>query len=103
MGDTPIIANGIFAVLVKGLDNRVLRGVASIGTRPTVDGNSTILEVYILNFNEQIYGRCVEVELLHKLRDEQRYDSLTALTVQINQDINDAKAYFETNEILEKP
>jgi riboflavin kinase/FMN adenylyltransferase len=102
MGDTPIIANGIFAVLVKGLDNRVLRGVASIGTRPTVDGDTTILEVYILDFNEQIYGACVEVELLHKLRDEQRYDSLTALTVQINQDINDAKAYFETNEILEK-
>ena len=95
MGNRPIAVNGIFAVLVKGLDNRVLRGVASIGTRPTVNGSSVILEVYILNFAEQIYGRCVDVEILHKIRDEEKYDSLNALTVQINQDINDAKTYFE--------
>jgi riboflavin kinase/FMN adenylyltransferase len=101
MGHRPIAANGIFAVLVKGLDNRVLRGVASIGTRPTVDGSSTILEVYILNFCEQIYGRCVDVEILHKIRNEEKFDSLNALTVQINQDINDARTYFEHNEILE--
>lgn len=101
MGNQPIAANGIFAVLVKGLDNRVLRGVASIGTRPTVDGSATILEVYILNFSEQIYGCCVDVELLHKIRDEEKFDSLNALTVQINEDINDAKTYFEHNEILE--
>ena len=101
MGHRAIAVHGIFAVLVKGLDNRVLRGVASIGTRPTVNGKGTILEVYILNFSEQIYGRCVDVEILHKLRDEQKFDSLNALTVQINQDINDAIKYFEDNEILE--
>ncbi len=101
MGPRPIAVHGIFAVLVKGLDNRVLRGVASIGTRPTVNGVGTILEVYILNFSEQIYGRCVEIEILHKLRDEEKYDSLTALKTQINQDIEDAKTYFEHNEILE--
>ncbi len=101
VGNRPIAVHGIFAVLVKGLDNRILRGVASIGTRPTVNGVGTILEVYILNFSEQIYGRCVDIEILHKLRDEQKFDSLNALTVQINQDINDALNYFEDNEILE--
>ena len=101
VGNRPIAVHGIFAVLVKGLDNRILRGVASIGTRPTVNGVGTILEVYILNFSEQIYGRCVDIEILHKLRDEQKFDSLNALTVQINQDINDAITYFEDNEILE--
>ncbi len=101
MGPRPIAAQGIFAVLVKGLDNRVLRGVASIGTRPTVNGVGTILEVYILNFSEQIYGRCVDVELLHKIRDEWKFDSLDALTAQIHKDIDDARAYFEHNEILE--
>ncbi len=103
LGKRPIIAQGIFAVLVKGLDNRVLRGVASIGTRPTVNGVGVILEVYILNFSERIYGRCVEVELLHKLRDEERFDSLAALTLQIKRDIDDALTYFEHNEILESP
>jgi riboflavin kinase/FMN adenylyltransferase len=102
MGSRPIAVNGIFAVLVKGLDNRLLRGVASIGTRPTVNGSGTILEVYILNFSEHVYGCRVDVEILHKIRDEQRFDSLNALTVQINQDINDALTYFEHNEILEK-
>ena len=101
MGNRPIAANGIFAVLVKGIDNRILRGVASIGTRPTVNGVGTVLEVYILNFSEQVYGRCVEVELLHKIRDEQKFASLQILVEKIRQDIDDAITYFERNEILE--
>ncbi len=95
MGSRPIAAYGIFAVLVKGIDNRILRGVASIGTRPTVNGVGTWLEVYILNFAEQIYGRCVDVELLHKIRDEEKFDSLQALTARIERDIEAAKAFFE--------
>ncbi len=101
MGTRPMAVNGIFAVLVKGLDNRVLRGVASIGTRPTVNGSTVILEVYILNFSEQIYGRCVDVEILHKIRNEEKYDSLDALKQQIQRDIEDAKNYFELNDLLE--
>ena len=97
MGNRALAVHGIFAVLVKGLDNRVLRGVASIGTRPTVNGTGTILEVYILNFNEQIYGECVDIEFLHKLRNEEKFDSLNALTVQINQDINHAQEYFNND------
>jgi len=51
MGDKTLIVKGIFAVQVKGIDNRSLQGVASIGTRPTINGVDTILEVYILDFN----------------------------------------------------
>ncbi len=101
MGKRPIAVDGIFAVLVKGIDNRTLRGVASIGTRPTVNGVGTILEVYILNFSEQIYGYCVDVEILHKIRNEEKFDSLDSLVERINQDINEAHTYFEHNEILE--
>jgi len=95
MGSRLIAVDGIFAVLVKGIDNRVLRGVANIGTRPTVNGVDTILEVYILDFSEQIYGRCVEVEILHKIRDEQKFDSLDALKQKIHQDIDEAITFFE--------
>lgn len=102
MGTRPIAVNGIFAVLVKGIDNRTLRGVASIGTRPTVNGTGTILEVYILNFSKQIYGYCVEVEILHKIRNEEKFDSLDILIEKIKQDIDEAHIYFETNEILEQ-
>lgn len=96
MGDKTLIVKGIFAVSVKGIDNRVLRGVASIGTRPTVNGVDTILEVYILDFDQDVYGYSVEVEFLHKIRDEQKFDSLEELSTHIGQDTEKAKAFFET-------
>ncbi len=94
MGDKTLIVKGIFAVRVKGIDNRVLPGVASIGTRPTVNGIDTILEVYILDFDQNVYGYCVDVEFLHKIRDEEKFDSLEELTRHIENDIKLAKNYF---------
>ena len=95
MGDKTLIVKGIFAVQVKGIDNRELRGVASIGTRPTVNGVDTILEVYILDFNQDVYGYRVVVEFLHKIRNEEKFDSLDELTAHIAQDTEKAKAFFE--------
>ncbi len=94
MGDKTMIVKGIFAVRVKGIDNRVLRGVASIGTRPTVNGVDTILEVYILDFDQDVYGYSVEVEFLYKIRDEEKFDSLEELSRHIKKDIDQAKTYF---------
>ncbi|MFT5656745.1 MAG: riboflavin kinase/FMN adenylyltransferase [Gammaproteobacteria bacterium] len=95
MGSKTLIVKGIFAVMVKGIDNRVLRGVASLGTRPTVNGVDSILEVYILDFDQDVYGYSVEVDFLHKIRDEEKFDSLEELTVNIEQDIVLAKQYFD--------
>ena len=96
MGDKTLIVKGIFAVIVKGIDNRVLQGVASIGTRPTVNGVDTILEVYILDFDQDVYGYSVVVEFLHKIRNEEKFDSLAELTTWIAQDTDKAKAFFKT-------
>ena len=95
MGDNTLIVKGIFAVSVKGIDNRVLPGVASIGTRPTVDGVDTILEVFILDFDQDVYGYCVDVEFLHKIRDEEKFESLEELGFHIEQDTVKARRYFE--------
>ena len=95
MGDKTLIVKGIFAVSVKGIDNRVLKGVASIGTRPTVNGVDTILEVFILDFDQDVYGYCVDVEFLHKIRDELKFDSLQELKINIGQDTVKAKQYFD--------
>ena len=95
MGDKTLIVKGIFAVIVKGIDNRVLQGVASIGTRPTVNGVDTILEVYILDFDQDVYGYSVVVEFLHKIRNEEKFDSLEELTAWIGQDTQKAKAFFK--------
>ena len=95
MGDKTLIVKGIFAVIVKGIDNRVLQGVSSIGTRPTVNGVDTILEVYILDFDQDVYGYSVVVEFLHKIRNEEKFDSLAELTAWIAQDTKKAKAFFK--------
>ncbi len=95
MGDKTLIVKGIFAVNVKGIDNRVLEGVASIGTRPTVNGVDTILEVYILDFDQDVYGYSVEVEFLYKIREEEKFDSLKELTLNIARDTEKAKAFFK--------
>lgn len=95
MGQKTLIVKGIFAVMVKGIDNRALQGVASLGTRPTVNGADTILEVFILDFNQNVYGCNVEVDFLHKIRDEKKFNSLKELKANIDQDVVLAKQYFQ--------
>lgn len=89
---TPL--QGIFVVEVFGLDKEPLAGVASIGTRPTVDGKTVILEVYLFDFDREIYGEYLQVSFLKKLRDEVKYTTLEALTEQIEKDVAEAKAWF---------
>ena len=86
---------GIFAVKVHGLGPAPRAGVASIGVRPTVKRDGVpLLEVFLLDFDETIYGRRVTVEFVHKLRDEEKYDTLDALTRQIRVDVVQARDYF---------
>jgi riboflavin kinase/FMN adenylyltransferase len=89
--------SGIFAVRVHGLDEAPRAGVASLGVRPTVavDGRP-LLEVFVFDFDQAIYGRRVRVEFLHKLRDEERYADLDALKRQIHADVAQARDYFAT-------
>ena len=93
-------ASGIFAVQVHGLAPQPLQGVASLGVRPTVeDAGRVLLEVHCLQWpstlgTEAAYGRCVRVDLLHKLHDELKYESLDALRVGIQRDTAEARAWF---------
>jgi riboflavin kinase/FMN adenylyltransferase len=92
---------GIFAVRTHGLVDGPLDGVASLGVRPTVeDAGRVLLEVHCFDWPASLsteggYGKIVSVELLHKLRDEARYDGLDALQAAIHKDIADAKAFFQ--------
>ena len=85
---------GIFAVKTYGIRNGCIYGVANVGTRPTVDGSRSLLEVYLFDFSQEIYGKHLYVEFVHKFRDEEKYDSLEALKAQIVKDVANAKAYF---------
>lgn len=83
---------GIFVVKVYGLQETPLNGVANVGNRPVLGGGQTLLEVYIFDFEKEIYGQHIEVEFVHKLRDEEYYDSIELLKEQIQKDVNNAKA-----------
>ena len=91
---------GIFVVEIFGLAGEPLQGVASLGTRPTVDGKRVILEVFLFDFNKDIYGEHLQVSFLHKLRDELRFDSLEELKVRIQQDVDAAQAFFSSQAVV---
>jgi riboflavin kinase / FMN adenylyltransferase len=84
--------HGILAVRIYGIEPRPLDGVASLGTRPTVGGSELLLEVHVFDFSGDLYGRLIEVEFVGKLRDEVKFDSLDALTAQMNIDAAQARA-----------
>ncbi|SCY14053.1 bifunctional riboflavin kinase/FAD synthetase [Nitrosospira sp. Nsp13] len=72
-----------------------VRGVASLGVRPTVHENGKpVLEVHLFDFDQEIYGRHLRVHFLHKLRNEEKFPDLETLTQQIARDVEDAKHYF---------
>ncbi len=109
-------ASGIFAVQVFGLlpDGAPLPGVANLGVRPSLDpddvnGGRVLLETHCLEWpatlaaslgGEEAYGKIIRVELLHKLHDELKYDSLDALTRGIAKDCDDARAFFASQHAL---
>ncbi len=82
---------GIMAVRVFGIGAVAMAGVASLGTRPTVDGTEPLLEVHVFDFDGDLYGRLIEVEFVAKLRDEIKFDSLDALVNQMNIDAAQAR------------
>ncbi|KAJ8135829.1 hypothetical protein OY671_010958, partial [Metschnikowia pulcherrima] len=84
---------GVFAVEVFGLDAEPLPGVANVGTRPTVDGTRASSEIHSLDFAQDIYGRYVQVDFLHKLRDEQKFASSDELKRQIEFDAAQARDF----------
>ncbi len=97
-------ASGIFVVLVHGLDDEPLPGVANLGIRPSLDpndvnGGRVLLETHCLEWpaslsGQEAYGKIIRVEMLHKLHGELKYDGLDALTKGIAKDCDDARAYL---------
>ncbi len=92
---TPV--NGVFAVRVYGADGSKegWPGAANVGVRPTVDGTRTLLEVHLLDFNQNLYGRYVDVAFCKKFRDEVHYATVDLLKEQIAKDVVDTRDYFK--------
>uniref|UniRef100_A0A7C4VZI2 Riboflavin biosynthesis protein n=1 Tax=Desulfatirhabdium butyrativorans TaxID=340467 RepID=A0A7C4VZI2_9BACT len=81
---------GVYAVTVECLE-KVFWGVANIGYSPTFDDNVFTIEIHILDFHNDIYGKNIRVNVVERIRDEQKFASLNELTDQIRKDIQVAR------------
>ncbi|WP_394249008.1 bifunctional riboflavin kinase/FAD synthetase [Vibrio profundi] len=86
--------SGVYVVQVLDLDGCEVGGVANIGQRPTVNGVRQQLEVHFFDFKANLYGKQLEVILLHKLRDEKKFESFDALKSQIELDAEAARVWL---------
>lgn len=82
--------NGIYVVRVDGIGY----GAASVGTRPTVQGKDRLLEVYLYDFEGDLYGRHLNVEFLHWLRDEVKFPDVETMRKQIANDAEEGREWL---------
>ncbi len=97
-------AHGVFVVQVHGLSEQPLPAVASLGVRPTVeDAGRVLLETHVFDFQENCYGKLVQIEFLHKIRDEMKFPDLASMTAAIHNDAEFASAWFRQHGISTVP
>ena len=90
-----IPSDGVYAVLVEIEDDVLHPGMMNIGVRPTVDGTTRKIEVHLIDFEEDLYGRELRVEFVGHMRPERKFASLEELTKQLSQDRLRCKAMLE--------
>ena len=79
------VENGVYRSMVR-IGGRSYRAMTNVGLRPSVDGRTRLLEAHIFDFNQDIYGETIQVELLDKIRDEKRFESIEELQRQLEID-----------------
>ncbi len=87
--------DGVYAVLIR-YESQVYTGLANIGHSPTIPGKSYGVEIYIDNFSEIIYNKCLAVEFIGRLRDEIKFESSEAMIQQIEKDQKQAQNVLAT-------
>jgi riboflavin kinase/FMN adenylyltransferase len=90
---TPL--SGVYAVYVHGIDNKNYFGMANVGIRPTINGKESLLEVNILDFDKDIYGKFIRVEFVEHIRDEKKFDSIAELIIQMKEDAKVVRSFFK--------
>lgn len=83
-------------VIKTNYNNQELFGMMNIGTNPTVEGNKQTIEAYFFNFEGSLYDEFLTIEVLHRIRDEQKFESIEALQQQLQKDQNTAQHYIDS-------
>ena len=86
--------NGVYIVTVN-VSNQTVFGMMNIGVKPTLGENKLSIEVHLLDFDKDIYNQKIQVHILERLRDEQKFESFEALKSQIELDKQNTIHYFE--------
>ena len=86
---------GVYAVRVRLADGRVVDGAANLGVRPQFEPPKELLEAYLFDFDEDLYGQCIEVSLIAHLRDEAKFDGIDALVAQMDADCVEARRVLD--------
>lgn len=86
---------GIFAARVHGVGPNPWPAVVSVGTRPTVGGTEPLLEAHLFGFDRDLYGHCISVEPVAKLRDEETFPDLPTMVAQMHRDASQARALLD--------
>ncbi|RPE00204.1 bifunctional riboflavin kinase/FAD synthetase [Aureibaculum marinum] len=89
---------GVYIVKTR-LNNKNLFGIMNIGFRPTINGKNQTIEVHLLDFNGDLYGKDISISIAYRLRDEQKFDSLEHLFAQIKKDETTTRALIKQGEI----
>ena len=77
--------NGVYLVKTK-INSKTYFGMMNIGIRPTVGGTNKSLEIHFFNFKDNIYGKNVSIEIIKKIRDEEKFSSIDQLKIQLKKD-----------------
>ncbi|RAV27597.1 riboflavin biosynthesis protein RibF [Sinomicrobium soli] len=88
-----IPAKGVYVVKSE-IDDRVVYGMMNIGFNPTVNGDRQSIEIHFFDFDRDIYGKKIRIDMLKRLRDEVRFDSVESLTLQLHKDKENALEYL---------
>jgi riboflavin kinase/FMN adenylyltransferase len=91
-----IPANGVY-VVSSIINGKMVQGMMNIGTRPTVDGTNTTIEVHYHDFDGDLYGSKLTVSIYLRLRDEVKFESFDALKLQLEIDRQQSLDYFKNN------
>ena len=86
--------DGIYATWAI-IDGKRHKSATSIGVRPTFDLTQRLVEVFIMDFDADLYGQTVRLEFIKKVRDQEKFDGLEALVKQINQDVDDCRQVLD--------
>ena len=84
-------------VVQSSIENKTVFGMMNIGNRPTINGKHQTIEVHFFDFNQDLYGKTLTVELLYFLREEHKFDSVDSLILQLKDDENTARKYLKNN------